>query len=42
MFERFTKDAREAVALAQQEALALHHGWIGTEHVLLEIGRAHV
>ena len=40
MFERFTKDARQAVVLAQQEALALHHGWIGTEHVLLGVLRA--
>jgi ATP-dependent Clp protease ATP-binding subunit ClpA len=40
MFERFTKDAREAVALAQEEAVALHHGWIGTEHILLGVLRA--
>ena len=40
MFERFTKDARQAVALAQEEAVALHHGWIGTEHVLLGVLRA--
>jgi ATP-dependent Clp protease ATP-binding subunit ClpA len=40
MFERFTKDAREAVVLAQEEAAALHHGWIGTEHVLLGVLRA--
>jgi ATP-dependent Clp protease ATP-binding subunit ClpA len=40
MFERFTKDAREAVALAQHEAVALHHGWIGTEHILLGVLRA--
>jgi ATP-dependent Clp protease ATP-binding subunit ClpA len=40
MFERFTKDARQAVALAQEEAVALHHGWIGTEHILLGILRA--
>ena len=35
MFERFTDDAREAVTAAQSEAVALRHGWIGTEHVLL-------
>jgi ATP-dependent Clp protease ATP-binding subunit ClpA len=35
MFERFTEDARGAVMAAQQEAGALRHGWIGTEHVLL-------
>ncbi len=40
MFERFTKDAREAVVLAQEEAVALHHGWIGTEHLLLGMLRA--
>ena len=40
MFERFTDDARQAVALAQEEAVALHHGWIGTEHVLLGVLRA--
>jgi ATP-dependent Clp protease ATP-binding subunit ClpA len=39
MFERFTEDARAAVALAQEEAVALHHGWIGTEHVLLGVLR---
>jgi ATP-dependent Clp protease ATP-binding subunit ClpA len=39
MFERFTKDARQAVALAQEEAAALRHGWIGTEHVLLGVLR---
>src|SRR5690349_19635612 len=39
MFERFTDDARQAVTLAQDEAVALHHGWIGTEHVLLGILR---
>jgi ATP-dependent Clp protease ATP-binding subunit ClpA len=39
MFERFTEDARQAVVLAQEEAAALHHGWIGTEHVLLGVLR---
>lgn len=37
MFERFTDDARAAVVAAQQEAGALRHGWIGTEHVLLGV-----
>ena len=37
MFERFTEDARRAVVLAQEEALALRHGWIGTEHILLGV-----
>ncbi len=35
MFERFTPSARHAVVLAQEEARRLHHGYIGTEHVLL-------
>ncbi|HEX6697531.1 MAG TPA: Clp protease N-terminal domain-containing protein [Solirubrobacteraceae bacterium] len=40
MFERFTQDARQAVVLAQEEAVALRHGWIGTEHLLLGVLRA--
>ena len=35
MFERFSSDARAAVAAAQEEALGLHHPRIGTEHILL-------
>jgi len=35
MFERFTVDAREVVTTAQEEATRLHHGQIGTEHLLL-------
>ena len=35
MFERFTQDAREVVVGAQEEAARLHHGRIGTEHLLL-------
>jgi ATP-dependent Clp protease ATP-binding subunit ClpA len=35
MFERFTDGARGAVHGAQRHAGALHHGWIGTEHLLL-------
>jgi ATP-dependent Clp protease ATP-binding subunit ClpA len=35
MFERFTEAARAAVVGAEGHARALHHGWIGTEHVLL-------
>jgi ATP-dependent Clp protease ATP-binding subunit ClpA len=37
MFERFTDDARQAIVAAQEEAGALRHGWIGTEHVLLGV-----
>jgi ATP-dependent Clp protease ATP-binding subunit ClpA len=35
MFERFTPDARGAVARAQDEARALRHPFIGTEHLLV-------
>lgn len=35
MFERFTDRARRTVVLAQDEARALQHPYIGTEHVLL-------
>jgi ATP-dependent Clp protease ATP-binding subunit ClpA len=37
MFERFSDEARAAVVAAQREAGALHHGWIGTEHLLLGV-----
>lgn len=37
MFERFTDEARNAVVVAQREASALNHGWIGTEHLLLAL-----
>ena len=37
MFERFTQDAREVVVRAQEEARRLHHGFIGTEHLLLAL-----
>ena len=37
MFERFTKQARAAVIAAQQEARALGHAHIGTEHLLLGV-----
>jgi ATP-dependent Clp protease ATP-binding subunit ClpA len=37
MFERFSDEARQAVALAGEEAARLHHGWIGTEHLLLGV-----
>lgn len=39
MFERFTPDARQVVVLAQEEARALRHGHIGTEHLLLALLR---
>jgi ATP-dependent Clp protease ATP-binding subunit ClpA len=37
MFERFTDDARAVVVGAQAHAVGLHHGWIGTEHLLLAL-----
>ena len=37
MFERFTDDARQAVAAARQEATELHHEFIGCEHLLLAL-----
>src|SRR3954454_8489514 len=39
MFERFTDRARRVVVLAQEEARALHHNYIGTEHILLGLLR---
>ena len=35
MFERFSDRARRVVVLAQDEAKALNHNYIGTEHLLL-------
>ncbi|MGW2865715.1 Clp protease N-terminal domain-containing protein [Streptomyces sp. NPDC001205] len=35
MFEFFTERARQAIVASQDEALALGHDFIGTEHVLL-------
>jgi ATP-dependent Clp protease ATP-binding subunit ClpA len=37
MFERFTTEARQTVVGAQHEARRLHHGRIGTEHLLLAL-----
>ena len=39
MFERFTERARQVVVLAQDEARALRHDHIGTEHILLGLLR---
>jgi hypothetical protein len=36
-FERFTKEARRVVTLAQGEAKDLGHNYIGTEHLLLGV-----
>jgi ATP-dependent Clp protease ATP-binding subunit ClpA len=39
VFERFTELARQAVVLAQDEARAFKHNYIGTEHLLLGVLR---
>jgi ATP-dependent Clp protease ATP-binding subunit ClpC len=39
VFERFTERARHVVVLAQEEARALRHNYIGTEHILLGLLR---
>jgi ATP-dependent Clp protease ATP-binding subunit ClpC len=39
VFERFTEPARQVVVLAQDEARALKHNYIGTEHLLLGLLR---
>ena len=40
MCERLTADARQVVVGAQTEAARLHHGQIGTEHLLLALLQA--
>ncbi len=37
MFERFTDGARRVVVLAQEQAVAFNHDYIGTEHLLLAL-----
>jgi ATP-dependent Clp protease ATP-binding subunit ClpC len=39
VFERFTERGRQSVVLAQDEARALKHNYIGTEHLLLGLLR---
>jgi ATP-dependent Clp protease ATP-binding subunit ClpA len=39
VFERFTERARQVVVLAQEEARAMRHSYVGTEHVLLGLLR---
>jgi ATP-dependent Clp protease ATP-binding subunit ClpC len=39
VFARFTEQARQVVILAQDEAQALKHNYIGTEHLLLGLLR---
>jgi Clp amino terminal domain, pathogenicity island component/ClpX C4-type zinc finger len=40
VFERFSRQARDVVVLAQEESRRLGHAYIGTEHLLLGILRA--
>jgi ATP-dependent Clp protease ATP-binding subunit ClpA len=37
MFERFTDQARKVVTHSQDEARAMNHNYIGTEHILLAL-----
>ncbi|HYZ80211.1 MAG TPA: Clp protease N-terminal domain-containing protein [Solirubrobacteraceae bacterium] len=39
MFERYTEEARGVVVVAHEEARALRHNYIGTEHLLLALLR---
>jgi ATP-dependent Clp protease ATP-binding subunit ClpC len=39
VFERFSDPSRQVVVLAQDEARALQHNYIGTEHILLGLLR---
>ena len=39
MFERYTEKARQVIVLSQDEARALGHNYIGTEHLLLGLLR---
>ncbi len=38
-FDRFTKQARKVLSLAQEEAQCFQHNYIGTEHLLLGLVR---
>jgi ATP-dependent Clp protease ATP-binding subunit ClpC len=39
VFERYTEEARSVVVMAQEEARALRHNYVGTEHLLLGLLR---
>jgi ATP-dependent Clp protease ATP-binding subunit ClpA len=39
VFERFTAKARQTLVLAQEEARAMRHNFLGTEHILLGLLR---
>jgi ATP-dependent Clp protease ATP-binding subunit ClpC len=38
-FDRFTKQARQVLQVAQEEAIRLNHNYIGTEHLLLGLAK---
>jgi ATP-dependent Clp protease ATP-binding subunit ClpC len=38
-FDRFTRNARQSLSMAQEEARQLNHSYIGTEHLLLGLLR---
>ena len=40
MFERFTQEGRDCLVRAQEEADALRHHYVGTEHILLGLARS--
>ena len=37
--DRFTKHARHVLQIAQEEAARLNHNYVGTEHLLLGLGK---
>ncbi len=39
VFERYTERSRQVVVLAQEEARALRHNYLGSEHILLGLLR---
>lgn len=39
-FDRFTKEARRVLSLANEEATVLNHSYIGSEHILLGLVRS--
>lgn len=39
VFDRFTERAQKVMVFAQEEALRLNHGYIGTEHILMGLLR---
>lgn len=40
MIKRLDAEAREVLSLAEEEALDIGHGWVGTEHLLLGLLRS--